>query len=685
MPQAIASAIVAWIGASGVIGAVLTVALTIAITAGINALIGTIFGTGTPKPSDGQQVTRQPVGSRRRHYGIIHTAGQLSFLESSGGTLGMVLTLGTGEEGDILEHRINGNKVTVNSSGTVTESSFHGAIHIYTRSGSSTQTAIAQLTAKFPQWTSAHRQLGCAHAALVCDPVDQDKFSEVYNGQMPAYTQVRWGSRVYDPRLDSTAGGAGPVRLSDSSTWPRSDNAALVIADYFAHSDGYGGGYGNVNWGRVAIEADICDQTVIAVTGASIKRWRIWASYSLSTDERRQVLANMLKACDAFCWQDAGGKFNFMVGRYVAPTVVVTDDHVLSMTAVLGPKATERVSAVKVLYTEASIGYREQESATVGPAEASEDPNTDPQSVELYFAPHHNQAVRIGKLVLARLGNRWHITAELNLYGLNLLGERFCRLELAQLGVSADFMVEGLKLDLAKMRVTATLTEVKADDWEFDAVTEEGTPPLVPEDTTTTIVIPVPNAVTLTSVQISLGSGQGVAIEASWSTSRAGLTYEVRYRPTSGGTWVSMAVDNTARTARSGPVNSGVQYEVQVRALSISYWASAWSESVDITPTATVSLSAPSELAASGAVGAADVSFRMPTGATLAFARLYRNSADDFASSTQVGGDLVGGLGEVMSVHDGGLPVGMKYYWVRAYATGGGSSALAGPVTATVS
>jgi FlaG/FlaF family flagellin (archaellin) len=87
MPQAIASAIVAWIGASGVIGAVLTVALTIAITAGINALIGTIFGTGTPKPSDGQQVTRQPVGSRRRHYGIIHTAGQLSFLESSGGTL----------------------------------------------------------------------------------------------------------------------------------------------------------------------------------------------------------------------------------------------------------------------------------------------------------------------------------------------------------------------------------------------------------------------------------------------------------------------------------------------------------------------------------------------------------------------------------------------------------------------
>jgi FlaG/FlaF family flagellin (archaellin) len=120
MPQAIAGAIVAWLGATGVVAAVLTVALTVAITVGLNALISSIFSPGAPKPSDGQQVTRQAVGSRRRHYGIVHTAGQMTFLESSGGTLGMVCTLGTGEEGDILEHRINNNKVTLNSAGTVT-------------------------------------------------------------------------------------------------------------------------------------------------------------------------------------------------------------------------------------------------------------------------------------------------------------------------------------------------------------------------------------------------------------------------------------------------------------------------------------------------------------------------------------------------------------------------------------
>ncbi|MFX8895289.1 hypothetical protein ABTM96_19345, partial [Acinetobacter baumannii] len=93
----------------------------------------------------------------------VHTGGVLTFEESSNGTLGLVVTLGTGEEAEILEHRINDKAVTLDGSGTVTQASYHGAVHIYTRPGSDSQTAISQMTAKFPQWTSAHRQRGCAH------------------------------------------------------------------------------------------------------------------------------------------------------------------------------------------------------------------------------------------------------------------------------------------------------------------------------------------------------------------------------------------------------------------------------------------------------------------------------------------------------------------------------------------
>src|SRR5690606_16543366 len=152
--------------------------------------------------------------------------------------------------------------------------------------------------------------------------------------------------------------------------------------------------------------ADFSDETVTTVTGEVIPRWRIWASYSLASEERRQVLTDMMKACDGHVWQDADWKFNLMVGRYVEPTVVITDDHILSMTAKRGPNARHAVTALKMIYTEAAIGYREQESATVIAPGVEEDPNTDPQSVEVAFAPHHNQAARLGKINIARLGER---------------------------------------------------------------------------------------------------------------------------------------------------------------------------------------------------------------------------------------------------------------------------------------
>lgn len=104
------------------------------------------------------------------------------------------------------------------------------------------------------------------------------------------YTQVIEAALCYDPRKDSTAGGTGSHRLNDPDTWEWTDNAALIIADYWAHPDGYGVGADGVNWANIAAEADISDQTVTTVDAQTIKRWRIWGSYSLATDERKTVL-----------------------------------------------------------------------------------------------------------------------------------------------------------------------------------------------------------------------------------------------------------------------------------------------------------------------------------------------------------------------------------------------------------
>lgn len=696
MPQAIAAFFVK-LGLSAFAAAVAAAVVQVAITVGLNALISAVFGRGSPKPSDGQQNVNEAVGSRRRHYGIVHTGGQRSFLDSANGRLGIVVTLGTGKEGTILEHRINDKVVTV-VGGTVTEASYHNAIHIYTRSGDPDQTAIGELTTRFPQWTSDHRQRGCAHAAIICDPVKQEHFSEVFNGQMPTYTQVRWGVGVYDPRKDSTAVvgydaegapiyGDGAHRLDNDSTWEPSDNAPLVIADYFAHPDGYGGGFDNVNWTNIAQEADHADETVTTVTSEVIARWRLWASYSLANTERRRVMGELLKACDGYSWQDAEGRFNLMVGRFVEPTVVITDTHILGMTPTLGPPSAQRVNAIKALYTEAAIGYREQESATYAGPDVEDDPNNDPQALEVYYAPHHNQGVRVAKLVYSRLGDdRWHIPALLNLYGLNLIGERFCRLVSDQLGVDGVFMVNGLRLHLGDMRVEAMLDEVKAIDWDFDAAEEEGTPPLAPDAPAPPPPLAAPTGLTLDGVQIVLGDVNAVAIAASWDDpGRPDLTHEAQYSPSGADEWVSMVIDQELRTARSGPVDSGIEFEVRVRALTITGRASAWTTGT-VTPTANpATLAPPVFLSVTGDVGEAEVRLRLSTGASFAFARLYHATSSDFGGATQVGTDIEGALGEVKVITDTGLSPGTEYYWARAFDDGGTPSALAGPVSVTIS
>lgn len=600
MPTALGTALVTAIGVTGTAATVLGAAVGLGISVGLSALAGAIVGK--PKPSDGQLLERVAVGGRFRDYGIVHSGGQLTMEESRNGTLAQVVTLATGKQSEILEHRIHDQVVTVDGAGLVTDAKFRGALHIYTRPGDPDQTAISELAAAgFTEWTSDHRQLGCPHAAIILDPVDQKHFSEVTNGQKPVYSQVRKGVPLYDPRLDDTAVigtdeagaaimGSGSVRLDDATTWPWSDNAALVIADFAGDRDGYGLGRENVNWTNIAQEADIADEEVTTVGAETIARWRIWARYGLARDERKQVLADMIAACDGMYWQDGDGLFNLKVGRWEAPVVTITDDHILAMTATRGPKATQRASALKMLYTEASIGYREQEGALIAVPGSSEDPNTEPEAVPLYYAPHHNQAARIGKLMAARLGDRWRITGLFNLFGLNLVGKRSVRIESAILGVAADFILEGeLQLDFERMAIRCSLVEVREADWDFDAETEEGTPPASASTGPGTIAIEVPAGLALSAVQVELSGANGVAIEASWdAAARAGLFAQVQYKPTAASEWIEMTVSQDERTALSGLVKAdgSTEYQVRARFYAIGGLPGAWTGSATITPTA---------------------------------------------------------------------------------------------------
>lgn len=694
MPQALAAAIVAAIGITGTAAAIATAVITLALTVGLNFIANAIFGgSGVNKPSDGQRVVRVAVGSRIRHYGKVRIGGQLTFYESRDGTLYSLITTGQGQINLISEYLLNGKVVTVGSGGRVQDARFQNAVDIQSRTGGDDQTAYSQLSSVFTEWTSDHRQRGCSSILVVARGVDSENFAEVYEGNRePEPTVTVETSLVYDPRLDSTQQigvdgvgspimGSGSHRKNNPSTFEYSDNWALCTADYLAHPDGFGMGWDMINWQNIAEEADVCDEAVVPRAGGTIPRWRVAGSYKLSDDERRAVIREFLKAGDGFIFQDASGLANLLCGRWVEPTLTIPEKHILGCTANLGADAQDRANEVRVVYMEPNADYTETEAAPLVDAAARAALGRPEVSrFDAYYAPHHNQAQRVGKRILARLGERWQLTITTNLYGLNAVGERFIRIGLSELSINdLAFEITSLTInpgdDETAPTVSLGLLEVRAEDFDFDAATEEGDPPVVGGSLVVPITVESVSNLALASVQIT----GGIAIKAAWDAPvRVGLVAQAQYRQGTSGDWLEMNVTQSSRVAVSSTVNSGEAHQVRVRYITISGRPGPWSDPLgSITPSITETPpSAPADFVATGAAGQADLSWRNPTEANFSYVRIFRNTVDDFGTAAQTGDDLTGALGAVQAVADDGLAADDYFYWLVAYSA---SNLNAGP------
>lgn len=687
MPQALAAAIVTAIGLTGTAAAIASAVITLAVTVGLNFVARAIFGGGgVGKPSDGQRVIRVNVGSRVRHYGTVRVGGQLTFYESRDGTLYSLVTTGQGRLNAIPTFLLNGKAVTVDGSGLVTDAKFKSSISIHHRLGTDDQAAYSELTAAISEWTADHRQRGCSSVLVVARGVKAEEFAEVYEGNRePEPSVTVEASLVYDPRKDSTAGGSGSHRLDDPDTWEFSENWALNFADYLAHPDGYGMGYDAINWANIAGEADVCDEEVETVDARIIPKWRACGSYRLAEDERRAVIREFLKAGDGFMWQDADGLANIRCGRWIAPTVHIPEKHIIGCTASLGTNAQDRANEVRVIYTEPRFDYTETEAAPlVNPTARLALGRAEVSRFDCYYCPDHNQAQRIGKRILARLGDRWALTITTNLYGLNAVGERFITVTISELGLSAvSFEVTSLKIDPAGLNVEIGLLEAREEDFLFDAELEEGSPPGDVPNTTVPITIAVPANLTLTAVDVTLGGSTGVGIQASWDApTRVGLIAQVQFRLSgSSDPWMEMIVSQDDYTALSGLVSSGEEYEVRARHLTISGRPSDWTASELITPVATVP--APTNFSAVGGAGDADLTWRNPVQGDFGHVEIYRSATNDFGTAVQVGADQIGGLGEVMAATIS-LSAGTHYLWLVAYSSTGVASNPTASETVTV-
>jgi len=194
----------------------------------------------------------------------------------------------------------------VTFSGTNAVGDYAGALQKDNNLGTDTQGAL--FIAGAQQWNAANaRGRGIAHFYLRWDFGDDNDKLEA--GIPNRLTQVVKGSKVYDPRLDSTRGGSGSHRANDQSTWEWSDNWALIVAHYLLgyRQEGrivYGVGVNpdDVDWDQCIAMANVCDETVDGKP-----RYRVGGLFP--TNQDHEGIVRQLEA-------SIGGKVAKIGGRY---------------------------------------------------------------------------------------------------------------------------------------------------------------------------------------------------------------------------------------------------------------------------------------------------------------------------------------------------------------------------------
>lgn len=179
-------------------------------------------------------------------FGEIKTSGVLVFY-GSGGTgnneLWYVIAHAGHQCEAILEYYVGDKRIDISqvnaTTGAVSHPEFldNGNNQLYIRSylGTHNQAADATLITKAPEWTSAHQGVGVCYTIFHLVTSDT-----VWKSGSPSYFGVRLrGMRLYDPRFDSTNGGAGSQRYADPTTWTFSRNSALARRAYLTGGSKY--------------------------------------------------------------------------------------------------------------------------------------------------------------------------------------------------------------------------------------------------------------------------------------------------------------------------------------------------------------------------------------------------------------------------------------------------------------
>jgi hypothetical protein len=620
-----------------------------AISLGVSALLNSLRPKAqTPDPGQRMVNLRQPISDMEIVYGTVRKGGPVYFWETISGARVYGVLFAAHVISSFAGLYADNREITLDGDGYAQESQYAGDILKLDTYDGSSNVAPPDLLNNFTEWTSSHDMAGLAHTSVVATNPGTDAFEDAYpTGQPSTITSLINGKLCYDPRTETTV---------------FTKNAALIIANWITADYGLNR---SVNWDDVETEANAADVEIQDRDGNTLKTWELSGTFPLSLD-RETVRAELGTACDCFFYEESDGTVGFKLGRYIAPTVTITDEEIIRAAYTEGQEGTKPINAFSVQYTEPSNGYVQAGSAAienVGSGEAYEK-----QEIANYWVNHHNQACRLSKRYLAVEQAQYRCSFELTWVARSLRGQRFFNLVHSETGITQVMEIDKLVRNEGGITYTVECHSISSTDFDFDASTEEPEKPKY-TNLTTSSDVPDPTGVSATS--------SGGSVLVSFDTyPRSSLLAQLRYRDTSvtPETWFEISLPSNQNYQTISGLADGTNIYVQVRYSTATGRSGNWvpNDDADPDPQPTLSVTVVSDTAApnsaisvsaTGGVGLVDLAWSDDNSANYAGARIYRNTADDFSSATLIHTEY-GSPNAADSYQDSGLSADDYYYWI---------------------
>ncbi len=614
------------------------------------------------KSAPEQLTVRQPIPMRWRGHGTAKLGGALFYLQTPSGVLISGRVCCVGPVTTFREFWLNDIKTSLppGLGGVIPDPVYKRTAIIDVRAGTEDQTASGLLL-RGAGWDETCQLKGLAYTVGLFGPT---KFGRlIYPSGEPNVRVVADLVPVYDPRDGAQSPG-------NPGTWRWSDNAALVLLDYLNHESGYGIPFDEIALDTFVALANVSDEMVPlrvpAADGSTAeRRYRSWGGYDYG-EQRADVLARYLAACDGELYEDADGRVAVRGGRWEEPTFTITPDMILGWDSVeVGDEAFATVNQIKFSYTSVPHGHQPTEGDPWDDEDSQDRVGILPTERDFRRSPSHSQARRLAKIALRKATPLYRITGlRLSPKGLPAFGRGMVRLRLPLFGIDTTFAISRGQLTGATLTDPVfDLYSLTSGAYSWNPNLEEGNAPPAP-DTTPTTNIPVPVNPTVTIQRTVVGSNVtslGALFGADPVDGRSDLTLIGQYRRVGDVDWVEMA--SQAGQPIAQPIDEGIEHEAELA------WRSGtaigdFGEPITFTAVADETSPGPAaEFGAEGDEGETTYHVVMPNTANAARAVIYRNTTNNLRTAKAVHTHIASANVRIDGTDT--VSAGTFFYWVR--------------------